>query len=94
MPVILRCPNCNNSFLNYQERTYTLNQKELNELFNEGCPEKINDYFKNIIESKLRVFDNFSGRPERSNCIGKEDILDLKIEIEIQKSVDDFLKII
>lgn len=55
---------------------------------------------RNMLDSMPKHLENptsipfLGGRPERTNIISVDEILDLKINLHITKTVDEFLKII
>lgn len=100
MPLVLTCPDCQTPFLNYHEKCFTLNKKKVHQLFKEGNPKKLNNYFWSVIEKMEKEPANMhdtahaiaSTRPVRTEPINKEDIIDLKITLETKSTIDDFLE--
>jgi hypothetical protein len=95
MPVVVTCPSCYCSFLNYQKKSVALDQDRIKELFNEGDLEKINRYFWDVLKSDISPHPCSCSSVICSHsdgiCITKDDITNLKITLAFCNSVEDVL---
>ena len=102
MVIVMSCGHCKTPLMYYYGEAFEVDQIEMGELQHKqlkavqgflkvrGIPEKGGTTSSTIHHAEPGTHP--AGQPVRDNSIGKDDILDLMIDLETTNDVDEFLR--
>ena len=102
--IVLNCPSCNSALMYYYGKTFEIDESEIEKiqgnlqmttvqgiLKNINARESSKSHTSLIVKPAEQRATHKAGQPVRDGHIIPDDITNLKIELNLQKDVNDFI---
>lgn len=103
--IVLNCPSCNSALMYYYGKTFEIDESEIEKiqgnlqmttvqgiLKNINARETTKNHTSLIVKPAEARATHKAGAPVRDTHLGKDDITNLKIELNTSQDVNDFIK--